>query len=165
MEILKEAVKNLLVYMLLITVVLNLVKASNLKKYIELFTGLVLILILFTPLARLFSMESSLKEALEKNQFFMESNDSAEFIYEAETNTKEELLRIYAEKVKERIFLLGEANQVTVEKVETKISSVEEGFGEVESIQTRILQKEKTKEFAALLIEAFSLTEKEVIVK
>ena len=165
MGALKEAVQNLVVYMLLITVILNLVKASSFRKYIELFTGLVLILILFTPIARLFSVEEVLTEALETNQFFMESNDSAEFIYEAESNTKDELLRIYSEKVAERIKLLGESNEVTVEKIETKISPAEEGFGVVEKIRVKVLQKEKKEEFETLLIETFALTEKEVIVE
>lgn len=165
MELIKEAVQNLIVYMLLVTVILNLVKTSSYKKYIELFTGLVLILILFTPAARLFGAEDTLGRYLEDYQFRLETRDSAEFIYEAEKSTKEQLLQLYEEKVTERIKNLGERNNIQVESVETSLTSAEDGFGAVEKIKVRIAESEEKEKFQKILSEAFELSEKQVVVK
>lgn len=163
MKIIKEAVQNLVVYMLMVTVILNLVKASSYKKYIELFTGLVLLLILFTPLAKLFSAEETFYGYWEANQFSLETKDFAEFIYEAEDGTKDELLRLYGEKVEERVRLLGERDGITVEKVKTKLNPAEDGFGSVEKIEVWILGEGQG--FGEALAEAFSLSQSQVTVR
>ncbi len=165
MEIIKEAVQNLVVYLILVTVILNLVKTSSYKKYIELFTGLVLILILFTPFAKLLSVDESFGSYWEANQFSLETRDSAEFIYEAEENTRNEVLWLYSKKVEERIALLGEKNGITVERVETRLSPVEEGFGTVEKIEVWILGEGSRKKFREILAEAFELPKSQVAVK
>lgn len=165
MGIVKEAVQNLVVYLILVTVILNLVKGSSYKKYIELFTGLVLILILLTPVTRLFAGENVLEKHLEDNQYLFEMQDSAEFIYEAEEDTKQKLLELYSEKVEERIKQLGERNSITVERVKTSLSTVEEGFGTVEKIEVWTDGEEKKAEFKELLKEAFALSDNKVLVK
>lgn len=165
MQIIKEGVQNLVVYMILITVILNLVKSSSYKKYIELFTGLVLILILFTPAARLFLEEGTFEAYLEASQFKLETKDSAEFIYEAEENTKAELLKLYSDKITERIFELGDRNEIRVEKAEASLSPAEEGFGTVEKIRVWIEETEKKREFKEILSEAFELSKGKITVK
>lgn len=165
MQIIKEGVQNLVVYMILITVILNLVKSSSYKKYIELFTGLVLILILFTPAARLFLEEGTFETYLEASQFKLETKDSAEFIYAAEENTKTELLKLYSDKITERIFELGDRNEIRVEKAEVSLSPAEEGFGTVEKIRVWIEETEKKREFKEILSEAFELSKGKITVK
>lgn len=164
MGTIKEIVQNLVAYLLLITVILNLVKSSSYKKYIELFTGLTFILLLFTPTVRLLSGGKTLEDYLEKNQFLLEMQDSAEFIYEAEENTEERLLELYSEKIEERIVLMGEKQQLTVEQVKTSISPAKEGFGAVEKIEVWTSEGENKQEFRKILAETFELSENKVTV-
>lgn len=165
MQILKEAVQNLVIYMFLVTIILNLTKASGYKKYIELFTGLVLILILLTPVVRLLTGEDVLEKSLMAKQFLFESRDSAEFIYEAETDTKKELLRLYEEKVKERIKLLGEDKGMEVERVKIELSEAEDGFGSIERVEVWLKEKKEREKFKQLLMDVFVLEKTAVSVK
>lgn len=165
MKIIKEAVQNLVIYMFLVTIILNLVKASSFKKYIELFTGLILILILFTPVVRLIAGENVLEESLMTKQFLFESRDSAEFIYEAEADTKKELLRLYSEKMKEQIQLLGKEKEMEIERVKIELSEEEEGFGSIERIEVWLKEKKGQEKLKQLLMGVFELEEAAVSVK
>lgn len=165
MKTIKEAVQNLVIYMFLVTIILNLVKASSYKKYIELFTGLILILILFTPVVQLLTGKEKLEESLLAKQFFFESRDSAEFIYEAETDTKKELIRLYSEKVKEQIQLLGKEKGIEIERIEIKLNEAEGGFGSIKRVEVWLKEQKGQKEFKQLLMEVFELGEADVSVK
>lgn len=165
MKTIKEAVQNLVIYMFLVTIILNLVKASSYKKYIELFTGLILILILFTPVVQLLTGKEKLEESLLAKQFFFESRDSAEFIYEAETDTKKELIRLYSEKVKEQIQLLGKEKGIEIERIEIKLNEAEDGFGSIKRVEVWLKEQKGQKEFKQLLMEVFELGEADVSVK
>jgi stage III sporulation protein AF len=162
MEIVKGAVENLIVYLILVTVLMNLVKTSSFLKYLELFTGLVLILLLFTPVVRLFSKENVLENFLDANEFLYQSSDEAEFLYDANESSWAAVLELYLKKIEEYLSLLGEKNEITIKDVEIKVSPAEEGFGTVEEIKVEILEEEKIEEFKNLLMEEFSLPENKV---
>ena len=55
-----EWTQNLAFYMVLITVVLHVIPDSGYKKYIRFFTGMVLILMIVTPVLHLFGMDSQI---------------------------------------------------------------------------------------------------------
>jgi stage III sporulation protein AF len=141
---------------------MNLVKTSSFLKYLELFTGLVLILLLFTPVVRLFSKENVLENFLDANEFLYQSSDEAEFLYDANESSWAAVLELYLKKIEEYLSLLGEKNEITIKDVEIKVSPAEEGFGTVEEIKVEILEEEKIEEFKNLLMEEFSLPENKV---
>lgn len=55
-----EWAQNLAFYMVLVTVALHVVPDSGYKKYIRFFTGMVLILMVVTPIFRIFGMDSQI---------------------------------------------------------------------------------------------------------
>ncbi len=55
-----EWAQNLAFYMVLVTVVLHAVPDSDYKKYIRFFTGMVLILMILTPIFKIFGMDSQI---------------------------------------------------------------------------------------------------------
>lgn len=55
-----EWAQNLAFYMVLVTVVLHAVPDSGYKKYIRFFTGMVLILMILTPVFKIFGMDSQI---------------------------------------------------------------------------------------------------------
>lgn len=61
-DYLYEWIKNLAFYLVLVTAVLHMLPSSGYKKYIRFFTGLVLILMLCTPVLKLFGMEQKITE-------------------------------------------------------------------------------------------------------
>ena len=59
-EYLYEWMKNIAFYMVLITAVIHILPNSDYKKYIRFFTGMVLVVMLATPLLKIFGMEHPL---------------------------------------------------------------------------------------------------------
>ena len=57
MGFLYEWTRNLAFYMIIITVILQIIPGDTYKKYVRFFVGLVLILLLTQPIIRLFGMQ------------------------------------------------------------------------------------------------------------
>lgn len=68
-QYLYEWTQNLAFYMVLITVVLHVVPDSGYKKYIRFFTGMVLILMIVTPILRIFGMDSQIVNFYQSREY------------------------------------------------------------------------------------------------
>ncbi len=64
-----EWTQNLAFYMVLITAVLHAVPESGYKKYIRFFTGMVMILMIVTPLFRLFGADSQIMNFYKSREY------------------------------------------------------------------------------------------------
>ena len=62
MTYLYEWIENIAVYMVIITVAMQMVPNNSYKKYIRFFTGLILIIMMSGPILKIFGMEQDLKE-------------------------------------------------------------------------------------------------------
>ncbi len=62
MDFLYEWMKNLAFYMIIITVGLQMIPNNSYKKYIEFFTGLILIIMLMSPILKIFGIEKDFHE-------------------------------------------------------------------------------------------------------
>ena len=64
-----EWAQNLAFYMVLVTVVLHAVPDSGYKKYIRFFTGMVLILMILTPIFKIFGMDSQIVNIYKSREY------------------------------------------------------------------------------------------------
>ncbi len=64
-----EWAQNLAFYMVLVTVVLHAVPDSGYKKYIRFFTGMVLILMILTPIFKIFGMDSQIVNFYQSREY------------------------------------------------------------------------------------------------
>ncbi len=64
-----EWVKNIAIYLVLFTAVLQLVPNNHYKKYIQFFTGLLLIIMLSGPILKLFGAEKSFQKFYESAEY------------------------------------------------------------------------------------------------
>lgn len=64
-----EWVKNIVFYMVLVTAVMNVLPNSSYKKYIKLFTGMIMIILVLTPINKLLGIDSKLDNAFIKNMY------------------------------------------------------------------------------------------------
>ena len=60
LEYIYEWIGNIAFYMIMVTAVLQLLPNSDYQKYIRFFTGLVLVILLATPILKIFGMEKDL---------------------------------------------------------------------------------------------------------
>ena len=68
-EYLYEWMKNIAFYMVLITAVIHILPNSDYKKYIRFFTGMVLVVMLATPLLKIFGMEHPLGSLYDSKEY------------------------------------------------------------------------------------------------
>ena len=60
MNIVYEWIRTIAVYLILVTVLLTLVNGKTYKKYVELVCGMVLILIVVSPITKLLSLDGKM---------------------------------------------------------------------------------------------------------
>lgn len=58
-EFLYEWIRNIAFYMILVTAMIQILPNNTYKKYIHFFTGMILIMLLLTPILKIFHMEES----------------------------------------------------------------------------------------------------------
>lgn len=73
MENIYNWVKNIVFFLVLITIINNLVGSSKYKKYINLISGMILIILVLNPLFDLFDIDEKIDYNIEKNTFISES--------------------------------------------------------------------------------------------
>ena len=69
LEYIYEWMENIAFYLVIVTALMHMVPGEDYKRYIRFFVGMLLILMLMTPILNLYQMEAFPKEAYEK---FME---------------------------------------------------------------------------------------------
>lgn len=64
-----EWIENLTVYMVLVTAAIQVIPGTDYKKYIRFFTGLILILMLMSPVLKIFGMDGEFKNLYDSETY------------------------------------------------------------------------------------------------
>lgn len=94
-------IEDITVYMIVVTLVYKLSANSSYKPYIKLFTGLLMVMIIMTPVVRIWNGDVELSMKKEKYDWELESARVSEEIYTEES--KKIMLDTYLEEVKQQI--------------------------------------------------------------
>ena len=91
MKELYQWLQDLAVYLILVSAILQALPPESYQKYIRFFSGLVLILLLMTPLLRLTDMEDSFRSRVQEQNMEQESASFLEEIREKQEEGKGEM--------------------------------------------------------------------------
>ena len=80
MDLLYEWIQNLVCYLVIFTAVLEVLPGKEYKKYIQFFAGLVLILLLVTPILKVTGMEQNFWEIYNNREYEQEKRELLEKI-------------------------------------------------------------------------------------
>jgi stage III sporulation protein AF len=119
------------------TIVMNLLGNKSYKKYISIVSGMILVLIVITPILKLVKLDQSLDYFFNSNNFVV---DTSEFRSELEGVEKEQQEAVFAEfetEIKEQIKELLQKKNVSVDSVDIRFNtdSESEMFGSVEAMK------------------------------
>lgn len=89
-DYLYEWIRNIAFYMILSTVFLEAIPANTYKKYIRFVTGMILVLLLMTPVLKICKMEYPVSIIKDRNSYEEELEKMEELIQEAEVREYEE---------------------------------------------------------------------------
>ncbi len=103
MELIYTWIRNIVIYMLLNTIIINLVGGKNYKKYISIVSGMILVLIVITPIMDFMKIEDKLDLFQSKNDFSVETSEFRADLNRMEEAGREAIFAEYKEKIKQQV--------------------------------------------------------------
>lgn len=139
MGVLKEMVRNILTYYLILSVLMAMIGKSSYKKYIEMFSGLVMILIILNPLIQLFKAENALTLNMQKNELYQITQAESGDMMVAELKQKDAVVKQYEDTIAKQIatVLRNYKYQAADVKVTIEDNTDSDTFGQVKDINVR----------------------------
>ncbi|MBC5742627.1 stage III sporulation protein AF [Lachnospiraceae bacterium MD308] len=119
-----EWAQNLAFYMVLVTVVLHAVPDSGYKKYIRFFTGMVLILMILTPIFKIFGMDSQIVNFYKSREYeakLQEIEEATDYLKDIDSPgmLEETLKNTGPQETSEGDYAKGqEGNSIKVEEIQ-----------------------------------------------
>ena len=147
MEVVYGWVKNLVCFYIFITAVLHLLPKESYRKYVRFFTGLLLAILVLTPVLSLFGNRENLYEKIEQMGFFQEmENLKLDTAYLEASQQK-----IYQEEYEKAICMdieqMAKRQELQAKKVE--VSLTEECLVKHIYIETAFISEDSAKQKAA----------------
>lgn len=141
-------VRSLAGYFLFVTVLEQLLPGKKYGKYVRLFSGMVLILLVVQPLTDKTQMEAKIAHDYETLLFQYEAGDLKEEILGIEHERLEQMIRQYEEAVEEDIRLMVADSGVKVEECHVSICSDQEKeqFGTVTAVRLSVYSDSRKEE-------------------
>ena len=106
--------KTIVIFMLFLTILSNLLGKSDFKKYVNVVTGLLLVLITMNPLLKLTSLESVFDNFFDSSTFRLQTTEIGNEMRSAEDQQKTIILKTYKEEIIQQIAQLLEAEHLYV---------------------------------------------------
>ncbi|MDO5521688.1 MAG: stage III sporulation protein AF [bacterium] len=156
MEYIYQAVKNIIIFMLLITVLSNLLGQSSYKKYINIFVGLVLIIIVVTPILKIINSNQKVDQYFHKNLYKINASDMTEQLNSADDSYKKIVLKEYKGTIQNQIEEELKSHNLALRQVDIGINEdvTAEECGQVQSIKlTASKGEEKEKQNSSTIDE------------
>lgn len=127
-------------YLILMTVVINLLPDRKYEKYLRLFAGMVLVLLVFEPFADLTGVEAQVAEAFERLTFQNDAKLLKREIEDADGKRMERLVAAYEDAVENDIATMAEGVEIQCLEVDVELDTDSEGgsFGQVVAVEVRV---------------------------
>jgi len=148
-------IRSLAGYFLFITVLEQLLPGKNYAKYMRLFAGMVLILLVIRPLADVGRLEERITQDYEALLFQYDTGDLKEEILGMEQERLSQIVSQYEEAVAGDVRLMAEDAGLAVQSCQVRICAEQgaEAFGAVTEIRMQVYEggeNEKTEEISAI---------------
>ncbi|MBQ7796091.1 MAG: stage III sporulation protein AF [Lachnospiraceae bacterium] len=135
-----EWVRSLVFYLILMTMVINLLPDKKYEKYLRLFTGMIFLMLVFAPFADLTGIEAEMAERFEKLTFQNDAKLLKREIEDADGRRMAQLIASYEEAVETDMRMMAEGMDVRCLEVEVVLDESLEGgtFGDVLAVNIRM---------------------------
>lgn len=140
-----EWIKNIAFYIILVTVVMNVIPNHNYKKYINLFTGMVMIILVLAPISKLLQINTRLDTNFIKNMYSQELNSLKINSVDASNQSTTQIFDEYKNEIGTQVEkIVNEEGYYMVEAdVEMNEDMESEEYGNLESIDLVIATEEQ----------------------
>lgn len=147
-------VKNIAYFFIFVTIVMNLVPGKQYKKYIKLFTGIILILIILAPVGQLFNLEETLADYFNMEIYQLELAQVEYDLILAEEKHYEMVTLSYEEDIKNQLEDWGKEKGLYLlnSNVYWEMDSTSSNFGKIKGMDV-IMSKDRHSESVMIEIE------------
>ncbi|MFU0828855.1 MAG: Stage III sporulation protein AF [Lachnoclostridium sp.] len=129
-------VKNIVIFLVLTTIINNLLGKSTYKKYVDLVTGIILVIMVIFPLLKLFQLEKTMDYYFTTNFLMAEAHDINSRLMGAEEEQRKVIFREYKEYIEKQVHNLLEEQNLDIIRIETVIDEDENSttFGKIKNV-------------------------------
>lgn len=127
-------IKNIAFYLIFITAVFQMIPNRQYQKYIKLFTGMLLVMFIMSPVSKWFGTEDVMEQVYLKDSFSMEMKEIKADEEAADRVRSRYLLESYKKQIEEKVKELIKAQDLYPVSVCVQLSEEEDTLGEPVSI-------------------------------
>lgn len=134
-----EWVKNIVIYMIVNTIIMNLLGDTSYKKYVSMVSGMVLVLLVISPFLDLLSIDKKFDLLFQSNNFVVETAEFKNNLQRMEEDQRNTIFDEYANKIENQTkeMLLDEKINIKEFDVEFQNDNNKEQFGEILKINIK----------------------------
>lgn len=96
-------VKNIIIFMVLTSIISNLLGKSSYKKFVNLVTGIILVIMVISPLLKLFQLENTLDYYFTTNSLLADAQELNSQLEGMENGQKQVIFNEYKEQIKVQV--------------------------------------------------------------
>ncbi|NLK75835.1 MAG: stage III sporulation protein AF [Clostridiales bacterium] len=126
-------VKNIVIYMIVNAIITNLLGDSSYKKYVSMVSGLILVLLVVSPLLDLLSMDDRFDFLFRSNNFAVETAEFKNTLQRMEENQRQAIFEEYEVKIEKQVRESLQEDNIVLSNfnVEFQDDIDKSGFGEI----------------------------------
>lgn len=117
----KQLVQNVLVYVVIVTVLRGLISNPRYSQYFQFFSGIIMILLMLSPILSVFNFENEWYSLLEEKVLQMDLEHVKEEMNIADGKFEEMVKEEYRETIKKQVVVMAEEKGVQAEEVSVEI--------------------------------------------
>lgn len=129
-------VRDIVIYLMLNTIIMNLLGNSSYKKYVSIVSGMILLLIVLSPFLKLLNMEGIMDYYLNSNIYQSEATDFKRELKLMEEKQREEVFTDYKDSIREQVeeLILDEGLYIYEFDLVMNMDDESESFGKITDI-------------------------------
>lgn len=132
MDMIYDWVKNIVFFLFLISIINNLIGESSYRKYVNLVTGMILIILIISPITDLFSINEKIDYYFSKSTFEADTENINNKFIKIESEQRASIVKKYKKEIEEQTARLLEKKALYISSLEVKISEENDSFGKIE---------------------------------
>lgn len=148
MEAVYSWVKNIIYYMIFLSVVNNLLADSKYEKYIRFFAGMVLILLVVSPLTGKLHLDQQISSMFRAISLESDADDLKSRLWEMDDKRLGSMMGKYEEAVEQDVAAMAEADGLSCVNARVRIDSDRDSstYGQVTDIQLQLQNRDEKKD-------------------
>ena len=131
-----EWVRNIVIFLILNTIIMNLLGNSGYKKYVSIVSGMILLLIVVSPLLKLLNIDEILDYYLNTNIYQTDVSDFQNKLMIMENKQKDVVFAGFKDRIRQQVADMLEEESLYLYEMEAIINkdAKSDSFGEIESL-------------------------------